>query len=453
PAAVTTSAPGTSASATPTTTAPAAAIGLASAPTAAAAATGAPNLKATGAGKLTVTFDRKLDPATVTTAAVTLMAGDRPVAGTVTYVDAIGLPTVTFVPAAALSILTAYTLTISPVVKDRVGTALASAFVSRFTTGATPDTVVVAATGTTPSLDATGVSLFPRIAVSYSELLNTTTVNATTFTLMQGATAVPGRISFVGNAALFIPLQNLAANTTYTATITNSVKDLNGVSPAEGTTWRFTTGQPPAAQALPALGTAAPYAVLSGSTFATTGASVIRGDLGFTNGFSTPGFPPATINGNILASSPATIKAVLDLSTAISEVAQRVAGLTLIPDELGGLTLSPGLYGTTLGATVTMQDLTLDAKGDPNAVFIFQSHGDLTLNRARQVILTGGARATRIIWQVPGATSVAIDATLNGTLLATGPIRMQTDAKVNGRALSEKGPVTLDRASVLKPLE
>ncbi|MBA3299835.1 MAG: DUF3494 domain-containing protein, partial [Thermoleophilaceae bacterium] len=120
------------------------------------------------------------------------------------------------------------------------------------------------------------------------------------------------------------------------------------------------------------LGTADSFAVLAGSTITNTGPSVINGDLGLHPGTSVTGFPPGTVNGVQHITDAVALQAKADLRTAYLDAAGRPLTATLPPD-VGGQTLTAGVYRTgsvpSLGLTGT---LTLDAQGDPRAVFIFQ---------------------------------------------------------------------------------
>ena len=133
------------------------------------------------------------------------------------------------------------------------------------------------------------------------------------------------------------------------------------------------------AQATPvSLGTADSFAILAGSTITNTGPSVINGDLGLHPGTSVTGFPPGTVNGAQHVNNAVAQQAQTELTTAYNDAAGRPLTASLPPDA-GGRTLTAGVYRTggvpSLGLT---GNLTLDAQGDPNAVFIFQIASTLT---------------------------------------------------------------------------
>ena len=126
-----------------------------------------------------------------------------------------------------------------------------------------------------------------------------------------------------------------------------------------------------ASQAPVSLGAAANFAVLAGSTVTNTGASLVTGDLGVSPGTAVTGFPPGTVNGTIHAGDPTAAQAIADLTTAIGDAAGRSVGPVSVAGNLGGQTLTPGLYASTSSLAISSGDLTLDAQGDANAVFIF----------------------------------------------------------------------------------
>ncbi|MFA5865531.1 MAG: Ig-like domain-containing protein, partial [Phycisphaerae bacterium] len=201
----------------------------------------APANAATGVAinqKIAATFSEAMDPSTMTTATFTLQQGTTPVSGTVTLVGLVA----TFTPASNLALNTTYTATITTGARDLAGNALASAFVWSFTAGATSDTTAPIVSLTAPANAATGVPINQRIAATFSEAMDPSTMTTATFTLQQGTTPISGTVTHVGLVATFTPASNLALNTTYTATITTGAKDLAGNELASAFVWSFTTG-------------------------------------------------------------------------------------------------------------------------------------------------------------------------------------------------------------------
>ncbi len=196
-----------------------------------------------------------------------------------------------------------------------------------------------------------------------------------------------------------------------------------------------------AAQAQVGLGTAASYAVLAGETITNTGATTITGDVGLHPGSSVTGFATVTLDGTQHIADAAALQAKNDLVTAYGDAAGRTP-VTAVPTELGGTTLTAGVYGSdTLGLTGT---LTLDAEGDSGAVFIFQAGSTLITAPDSTVALANGASACNVYWQVGSSATLATATTFKGTILALTSIALQTGATLEGRALARNGAVTLD---------
>src|SRR5437016_3623460 len=156
-----------------------------------------------------------MDASSVITSCFTLELCTTPVAGTVSYSGV----TATFTPAANLAPLTTYTATISTGAKDLAGNALASDMSWSFTTGVIPDTTAPTVSATVPANATTGVGITAQLATTFSEPMDASTINSSTFTLKQGTTPVAGTVSYSGVTATFTPAANLAPLTTYTATI------------------------------------------------------------------------------------------------------------------------------------------------------------------------------------------------------------------------------------------
>ncbi len=204
-----------------------------------------------------------------------------------------------------------------------------------------------------------------------------------------------------------------------------------------------------AAEAPVGLGTAASFAVLGGSTVINTGPSNISGDVGVSPGNAVTGFPPGTqSSGTIHAADAVAAQARADVTTAYNDAAGRTP-FTTVPTELGGTTHVSGVYrGATLGLTGT---LTLDAQGDPNAVFIFQAGSTLITASGSRVTLINGANACNVYWQVGSSATLGTTTTFVGTVLAQASITAQTGASVQGRLLAGTAAVTLDSNTITTP--
>ena len=199
---------------------------------------------ASGAGsvpignQLSATFSEAMNPSTITALTFTVTQGTTPVSGAVTFVGT----TATFAPLSNLVSSATYTATITTGAKDLSGNALASNYVWSFTTGSSTDTTPPTVTSTVPANGAQNVAIGSSIAATFSEAMAPLTISTATFTLQQGATPVPGTVTYSGTTATFVPLSSLAPATAYTASITNGAQDLAGNALASNYVWSFTTG-------------------------------------------------------------------------------------------------------------------------------------------------------------------------------------------------------------------
>jgi hypothetical protein len=199
------------------------------------------------------------------------------------------------------------------------------------------------------------------------------------------------------------------------------------------------------------LGSTSTFAILAASTVTNTGASVVTGDIGVSPGTTVTGFPPGTLIGTFHLGDPAAAQAQLDLTTAYNDAAGRTAGAVAVAGNLGGQTLAPGLYKSTSSLEISSGDLTLDAQGDPNGVFLFDMASTLITTTGRQVILAGGAQATNVYWQVGSSATLGTSSVFKGNILALASITAATGANVEGRLLARTGGVSLDNNVVTIP--
>ena len=247
-----------------------------------------------------------------------------------------------------------------------------------------------------------------------------------------------------GLTTKFIPTSSTSYD--YVATYTTALVIPAGVSLQ--VIWAVTPVS--IAQTTIPLGTAANFAVLAGATVTSTGLTVITGDLGLSPGTAVTGIPPGIVNGALHTGDATAAIAKTDLATAIN-TANALTLPILIAGDLGGRTLVPGLYKSTSSLAVTGA-LTLDAQGDPNAVWVFQIASTLTTLTGSQIILTGGAQASNIFWVVGSSATLGTTSVFKGTIMAYASITITTGATVDGRALAEVGAVTLDSNIITKPL-
>jgi cytoskeletal protein CcmA (bactofilin family) len=313
------------------------------------------------------------------------------------------------------------------------------------------DAIAPVVTSATPWNGATGVAVGSTVTVRFSEPMSASSINAATFTLMQGQTLMSGAVGYAVGAAIFTPGLNLSPQTLYTATITTGAVDLAGNHLATNMVWSFTTGSAVMVvpvEPLSALGT---FEILAGSTVTSTGATSITGDLGVSPGTAVTGFPPGVLIGTLHAGNPTAAQAQLALTAAYNDAAGRSAGAIGIAGNLGGKTLAPGVYKSTSSLEISSGDLTLDAKGNANAVFIFEMGSTLVTTVGRKVILAGGARAANIIWQVGSSATLGVSSVFKGNILAMASITVNTGASVEGRLLARTGAVTLDSNVAVMP--
>ena len=199
-----------------------------------------------------------------------------------------------------------------------------------------------------------------------------------------------------------------------------------------------------AATAPVALHTAQSFAVLAGSTVTNTGSSTIGGDLGLSPGTSVTGFPPGSVtNGTIHIADGVAGQAQADALTAYNDLAGRPCDFNLTGQDLGGLTLISGVYCFSSSAQLT-GTLTLNAQGNPDAVFIFQIGSTLTTASNSKVQVINGGQSCNVYWQVGSSATIGTTTTFVGNILALTSIALQTGASVAGRALARNGAVTLD---------
>ena len=420
-----------------------------------------------------VTFSEAMDPPTITTLTYTLKQGSTSVPGAVTYIGTIA----TFTPTSNLAYSKDYTGTITTGAKDMAGNALASNFTFSFTTGNAPDLTLPMASSTSPLAGATGVALNGQVTITFSEEMDPATITSTsTFTLKQGAINVPGAVTYSGTTATFTPTNPLEGGKEYTATVTNVAKDLVGNPLGGNIVWKFTTLIPgPAAVNLR---TAGNYVIFANTGIANpTGNSTITGNIGTGPGVTSTaitGFgltlgagaafsTSPQVTGNIYASdyavpTPTDVNtASNDMLTAYTDAAGRAPTYTpeLYAGDISGKTLAPGVYKWS-SSVVINTDVTLE--GSDTDVWIFEISGDLTiaaggtLPAGIKVLLSGGAKASNIFWQVGGPVGATLEtySTFNGNILSAKQVVMKTGAVMNGRALAQT-QVVLDANAVTMP--
>lgn len=197
------------------------------------------------------------------------------------------------------------------------------------------------------------------------------------------------------------------------------------------------------AQTAPSLGTAESFAVLGASTVTNTGASVVTGDLGLHPGTSVTGFPPGIVNGTIHVANSVALTAQTSLVAAYTALANAPFDVNLTGQDLGGLTLTPGVYRFDSSAQLTGV-LTLNGQANSASVFIFQIGSSLTTASNASVSFINGGSPCNVFWQVGSSATLGTTTSFVGNLLALTSITLNSGTSLQGRALADNGAVTLD---------
>jgi len=385
---------------------------------------------------IAVVFSEPMDPASINSASF-VVAG---LSGTVTYdtTNRIG----GFKPSTGFAPNTTYNASITTGARNLSGTPIAAPFNFSFTTRSTTDTSPPSLVAINVAAGATCVPLDQKIKVTFDEQMDSLTINPSTFFI----TGVAGAVTFdvVSQTATLTPSANLAANTTFTINVTVGAKDLGGVPLAAPFQQSFTTGPcktggvPPVALC-PFIGN---FSVLAGSTVTNTGSTTVSGDVGVSPGTAVTGFPPGLAGGTIHKADGAAAQAQAALALAYIDAAGRSGG-TSVAGDLVGKTFTAGVYKSTSSLANT-GDVTLDAQGDPAAVFIFQIASTLTTGSGSHIVLANGASACNVFWQVGSSATLGTNSVFKGNILALTSITITTGVHLEGRALARNGAVTLD---------
>ena len=322
-------------------------------------------------------------------------------------------------------------------------------------------------TATEPLNNATDVPKNMVIKVTFTEEMDESTINASTFTVKQGTTEVAGTVTYAAKVATFTPSVDLSANLVYNAMISTEAKGVDGQKLASATEWSFTTEEDaPGPLAVVELGAAGNYVILAKTAINNNPTSSITGDMGispaatsYITGFSltdaTGYATSAQVTGNVYGADmadPTPINlttAVENMITAYNDAAGRPSPdfTELGTGMIGGQTLSAGLYKWTNTVSIPT-DLTIS--GGPDDVWIFQIAGDLTVSSAVNITLSGGAQAKNIFWQVGGEVTIGTTAQFKGIILSMTGVTLGTGASHNGRILAQTA-VILDGNAVTQP--
>ncbi|HEU4788118.1 MAG TPA: Ig-like domain-containing protein [Flavobacterium sp.] len=431
---------------------------------------------------ISATFNMAMNPSTLNSTTFKVNQGVNVVAGAIIYTGS----TVSFVPTSPLLANKIYTVTITTGAKNSLNTAMVADYVWNFTTDAIPTITV-----TDPINNAISVALNQTVTANFNTIMDGSTINATTFTLKQGTTIIPGTVSYSGTTASFNPTNSLVIGTVYTATITNGAKNVAGTPLASDYVWKFTTILAPPAAIIVNLGTAAMFGAFGGNagvtnqglntvinngSIGTTAASTLI--TGFHDGLVIYTETPLNVGnviGDIFTAPPApgtatsfatAQKGLLDANAAYLSIspASKPGGSDPNAGELGGLTLAPGVYKSASGTfKISNGNLTLDAQGDPNATWIFQTASGLTVGiagptGAKSVIMINGGLAKNVFWYVGSSATInsAGGGTMVGTIIANSGVTFSTAGNanqtvLNGRAISLVSSVTMVNTTINVP--
>lgn len=463
---------------------------------------------------ISAVFTKDMAPSTINAASVTLACAAPCVspAGAVSY--SVGNRTAIFMPAAALASGTTYTATITTDATDLAGNTLAgnqaplpaaSNYAWTFTTSGPISAANITVLSTSPAAGSSGVCTDASVNATFNVpsglRMDPSTINSATITLTgPGQTnVIPASVLLdgpTGKIATFKPLAALTAGATYLAAVRGSasgVKDLAIPANTLATdfTWTFTAAScaiPPSPSPI-ALGSAASFGSFGGSAGVTNSGinTVVNGDIGTTAvSTSVTGFHDAgpgctytetplnigTVNGKIYTAAPPPTAACPSEGTAVTFAIATQAradalaaynALVALPGgpnpgagNLANLTLAPGVYTAASGAfRIQGGNLTLDAQGNANAVWVFQMATTLTVGGPgaafpSSITLTNGAQAKNVFWQVGSAATINAGGggTMAGTIISQAGVVFSTAGAasiltLNGRALSLGASVTM----------
>ena len=273
-------------------------------------------------------------------------------------------------------------------------------------------------------------------------------------------------MAYAGVTATFTPYAKLLAASDYTVTINTLAKSKKGVSFKSDSTWSFTTGGSLTGIAKVNLGTSGNYVILAKTAINNSSTSAVTGDLGlspaatsYITGMALTDFTgyalSAQVTGKVYAAdmvaptSTNLTTAVENMITAYNDAAGRKYPdfLELKTGIMGGSTLTPGLYKWTNTVSIPSN---ITISGSATDIWIFQIAGDLTMASATNIILSGGAKASNIFWQVAGQVTCGTTSHFEGVILSKTGVTFQTGASMNGRALAQTA-VILDANAITNP--
>lgn len=199
----------------------------------------------------------------------------------------------------------------------------------------------------------------------------------------------------------------------------------------------------------PSLGLGRTYAVLGASAVTNTGGTAIKGDLGVGSpGISPTGFPPGTVTGKMHSGDASSAQAQANVTSAYNFLSAKTCNTPLTGQDLGGRTLTRGVYCFTSSAQLTGR---LTLAGNASSVFIFKIASALNTANNSSVVMTGGSLARNVYWQVGSSATLGTGTAFKGNILALTSISLGTGASLSGRALARNGAVTMEGNAISIP--
>jgi hypothetical protein len=328
------------------------------------------------------------------------------------------------------------------------------------------------------------------LGVSFSEPMDAQTINATTVRVSDNGVPVSGTVTYdaVTQMARFVPTDAVGWASTRPLVVTiasgaSGVRDLAGNPLASDLVSGFSTGAQVCASAIN-LRTIATFGAFGGAAGVTNQGTntVVNGNMGTTaactlmtgfsddaNTYTQTTLNVGVVNGSIYCAPPApgtvstmaiATQAVADAQAAYDQLAAMPAGSDPAAGQLGGQTLLAGVYTSAGGAfAITTGDLTLDAQGDADALWVFQTAAGLTVGLGatpRRVLLINGAQAKNVYWQVGSAARIEDGSTMVGTIIAPAGVTISTadqtiQTTLVGRAIGLTASVTMVNTTVVAP--
>ncbi len=319
---------------------------------------------------------------------------------------------------------------------------------------------------TSPANNENNVERNKVVEIVFDQAMNPSTMNSSTITLHQGSSTVNGSVDYSGTTARFTSDNVLDAQTDYTVNVSTDARSSSGVALADDSEWNFTTGGNSEQVEVVDLGTAGNYVILAKSAINNNATSAFTGDLGlspmaesFITGFSQTeetGYSTSDqVTGRIYAADMADptqanlATAVEDMSNAYDDAEGRSNPdfVNLHSGEIGGNTLSPGLYNWSDSVMIS-ENVTFS--GDENDVWILQVADNVTVSSDLSIILSGGAQAQNIFWQAGENVTIGSNSHFEGIILSMSGITLDNNASFKGRILTQTAAI-FDSNTVEEP--